>query len=285
MHVTSFFFSLQALVLGTVYADLAGAISPSQAKPAAGSTSQFPIPIADTSPSSSAAFPTSTDDVISNLENSHLTCHTDFPMANMTGFEVFVEACSKVGKKLTLLVTHLNVEMELLGYIDPTITLQLFTLDLYAYGLETEHGCRTSNQEKTHCIWLSRLRDELFQLMIKTGGPEKSLNLNLFDNGYHGIDLKALNREIQQILDEMDHIVTELDASVSLNLSQRVSVFYKTVLQDNRLQKLLERAANLEKDAECLERGPPIVCIALSELKGAVASAVERLTGEVVTDA
>ena len=285
MRISLFFLILQLLVLGTVNANFAGIVSPSHAKPAVGSTFHFSIPTADTSPSSSAVSPTSTDDAISSLKNSHLTCHTDFSMANMAGSEVFVEACSLLGKKITLLVTHLNVDMELLGYIDPTIPQQLFTLDLYAHELETEHGCRTSNQEKTHCIWLSRLRDELFQLMIKTGGPEKSLNLNLFDNGYYGIDLKALNREIQQILDEMDHILTELHASVSLNYSQRVSVFYKTVLQDNRLQKLLERAANLEKDAECPERGPPIVCIVLSELKGAVASAVERLTGEVVTDA
>ena len=284
MHISSFFFSLE-LVLGTVYADLAGAISPSQAKPAAGSTFRFSISTADTSPSNPTASPMITDDTLSSLENSHLTCHTDFPMADMAGSEVFVEACSLTGRQITLLVTHLKVEVELLRYIDPTIPQQLFTLDLYAHELETEHRCRTSNQEKTHCIWLSRLRDELFQLMIKTGGPEKSLNLSLFDNDHYGIDLKALERETQQILHEMDQIVTELDASLSLNLSQRFSVFYKTVLQDDRLQKLLERTANLEKDAKCPERGPPIVCIALSKLKGVVASAVETLTGEVVMDA
>ena len=205
-------------------------------------------------------------------------------MANMTGSEFFVEACSKIGKKITLLVTHLNVEVELLRYIEPAIPQQLLALDLYAYKLETEHGCRTSNQEKTHCIWLSRLRDELFQLMIKTGGPEKSLNLNLFDNGYYGIDLKALERETQQISPELSQIVTELEASVSLNLSQRFSVFYKTVIQDNRLQKLLERAANLEKQAKCPEYGPPIVCIALKQLKEAAASTLETLTGEVNMD-
>ena len=285
MLISSIFFSLQPLVLGTVYADLAGAISSSQAKPAAGSTFQFSISTADTSPSNSTASPMITDDALSSLENSHLTCHTDFPMADMAGSEVFVEACSLTGKKITLLVTHLKVEMEHLRYIDPTIPQQLFTLNLYAHELETEHGCRISNQEKTHCIWLSRLRGELIQLMIKTGGPEKSLNLSLFDNDYYGIDLKALEREMHQILHEIDQIVTELDASLSLNLSQRFSVFYKTVLQDDRMQKLLERAANLEKDAKCPERGPPIVCIVLSELKEVVTSAVETLTGESVTDA
>ena len=285
MHISSFFFSLQPLVLGAVYVDLAGAISPSQAKPAASSTLQVSIPTADTSPSSSAASPTSIEDAISNLENSYLTCHPDFPMANTTGSEVFIQACSKFGKKITLLVTHLKIEMGLLRKVEPAIPQQLLAFDLYAYNLETEHGCWTSNPEDPHCMWLSRLRDELFQLMIQTGGPEKGLNLNLYDNGYVGIDLKALTQERQQILDELEQIVTELDASLSLNLGQRFSVFYKAVIQDDRLQKLLERAASLEKETKCPEHGPPIVCIALTELKEAVASTLETLIGEVAGDA
>ena len=285
MHISSFFFSLRPLVLGTVYAELARAVSSSQAKPAANSTFHFRIPIADTPPSSFAATLTSTDDAIANLENSHLTCHTDLPMANMTGSEVFVEACSKVGKKITLLVTRFNVELKLLRYIEPAIPQQLLALDLYADKLETEHGCQTSNPEGSHCIWLSQLRDELFELMVKTGGPEKSLNLNLYDNGYYGIDLEALMQERQQILHELDQIVTELDASMSLSLGQRFSVFYKTVFDGDRLQKLLERVANMEKGAKCPEHGPPIVCIALTELREAVALTLETLTGEVNMDA
>ena len=285
MHFSSFFFNLQPLVLGTVYADLAGAISSSKAKSAASSTFQFPVPTTDVFLSSFAASLTSTDDAISKLENSHLTCHTDSAMANMTGYEVFVEKCSTIGKKITLLVTHFNVDLKLLRYIEPAIPQELFALDLYAYKLETEHGCRTFNQEESHWIWLSQLRNELFQLKVKTGGPEKSLDLNLFNNGYYDIDLKTLKRETQEILHELNQIVTELNASKSLNLSQQFSVFFKMVIEGDRVQKLLERAANMEKGAKCPEHGPPIVCIPLAEFKGAVASTLETLTGGVNMDA
>ena len=274
MRISSFFFGLQALVLGTVYADFAGIISP---KPAAGSTFWFSIPTADTSPSSSATSPTSTDDAFSSLENAHLTCHTDFPMADMAGSEVFVKACSLIGKKITLLVTHLNVEMELLQYIDPTIPQELLTLDLYAYKFETEHGCRTSNQEKTHCIWMSRLRGEVFQLRAKMRGPD--------DTDYDGIDLETLNWKLRQILDEMDQIVAELGASMSLDPSQLVPVFYETLVRGNRLQKLLERATDLEKEAKCPERGSLFVCKALRELKEAARLTLRGFPGEVVMDA
>ena len=281
MHISSFFFSLQPLVLGTAYADLAGSMSSSQAKPAASSIFQFSTPTPDISPSGSAASLTSTDDAISKLENSYLTCHTDLPMANMTESQFFVEACSKVGKKITLLVTRFNVELKLLRYIEPAIPQQLLALDLYADKLEIEHGCQTSNQDESHCIWLSRLRNELFQLMVETGGPEKSLNFNLFDNGYYGIDLKALKRESEEIIHELSQIIAELDASMSLNLSQRFSVFYKTVIEGDRLQKLLDRTADMEKGAKCPEEGPPIVCIALTQLKETVASTLEMVNGGV----
>ena len=277
MRIPSFFFGLQTLVLGTVYADFAGIISP---KPAAGSTFWFSIPTADTSPSSSATSPTSTDDAFSSLENAHLTCHTDFPMADMAGSEVFVKACSLIGKKITLLVTHLNVEMELLQYIDPTIPQELLTLDLYAYKFETEHGCRTSNQEKTHCIWLSRLRGEVFQLRAKMRGPDGT--------DYDGIDLETLetlNWKLQEILDEMDQIVAELGASMSLDPSRLVPVFYETLFRGNRMQKLLERATALEKEAKCLERGSLFVCKALRQLKEAAGLALRGFPGEVVMDA
>ena len=285
MHISSLFFSLQPLVLGTAYADLAGSMSSSQAKPAATSIFQISIPTSNISSSGSAASLTGTDDAISLLEDSYLTCHNDSPMANMTESQLFVETCSKVGKKITLLVTRFNVELKLLRYIEPAIPQQLLALDLYAYALEAKHGCQTLNQEEPHCIWLSQLIDELFQLMVKTGGPEHSLNLNLLDNGYCGNHLKALNRVQQEIFHELEQIAMELDASMSLGLLQRSSVIYKTVIEGDRLQKLLERAANLEKEAKCPEHGTPIVCIALAGLKGMVASTLDTLNGGVPVDA
>ena len=121
--------------------------------------------------------------------------------------------------------------------------------------------------------------------MVKTGGPEKSLNLNLFDSGYYGIDLEALKQERQQILHELNQIVTDFDDSMSLNLGRRFSVFYHTVFEGDRLQELLERVANMERRAKCPEHGPPIVCIALTELREAVALTLETLNREVNTDA
>ena len=278
MYISFFFLSLQLLVLGTVHADLVEAMSPSQAKLAA-SYDFFPVPAANISPSSHAASITGADDAIFKLENSQLTCHTDFPMADMAGFEVFVEACTLLGKKATLLMTHLNLDTKLLRYIDPAIAQEFLNLNFYAYELENKHDCRTSNQEKTHCIWLSRLRDELSQFIIKMGGPNDIISHN-------GIDLKTLNWELEQISQELDQIVTDVITCMSLDSSRCISVTYETVIvRGNRLQKLIERAAELEKKAKCPDRGLPFVCETLRRLREVAGSYLERFPGQVDMDA
>ena len=271
MHISSFYFSLQLLVLGTVYAYLAGAISPSHAKPAANSTLHFPIPTADSPPSSFAASLTSIDDAIADPEISYLTCHTDLPMANLAGSELVVEACSLLGKKITMLATDLNGQIELLQHIDPTILQQFLTLDLFAYELEKEHGCRTSNQDKTHCIWLSRLRDELSQLRTKIRGPD--------DTGYDGIDLETLDWRLEQILHEMDQINTELSACLSLDSSHCISVLI------SRFRELLKRVTGLEKEARCPEHAALIICNGFRELKKMAELTLRKFPGEVNMDA
>ena len=274
MYNSLFFFGLQLLVLGNLYADLAEAISPSQAKLATTYNIQFQLPADNTSPFSYVDSLKSTDDAISKLKNFQLTCHTDFPMADMAGFEVFVEVCTLLGTKATVLMTHLNVDIKLLKYIDPTIAQEFLTLDAFAYNLENKHRCRTSNQEKTQCIWLSRLRDELSQFIIKMGGPD--------DTSHNGIDLKALNWELEQILQESEQILTDLRICMSVRSSHCISVIYETVImRGNRVQKLIERAADLEKRAKCPDRGLPAVCEALRELREVAGSTLENFPGQV----